>query len=167
MSAAPSCTDPFLVAAEKYCMSSQTLRRTAVDIQALLRRDISRVSQPSRSVLLVHDNEGILWGLQEALLSVAPVHSAATVHEARVILRRHAPAVIVTDYGLGNDSATDFLRERSPAFRAVLISAQLEIGDLKPLARGVGALLMETPSTPEEIQNLCNKVRTILNEVFA
>lgn len=165
MSAAPN-HDSFLAAAEHLYMSSLTLRRAAMNIQELLRRDIARVSQPTRSILLVHDTPGVRLGLQEDLSMVAPTYVAATVHEARVILRRHSPAVIVSDYGLGNDSATDFLKERSPAFRAVLISAQVEISELKVVARGVGAFLLSTPSTPEEIQILCNKVQSILNEVF-
>lgn len=158
--------DSVLAAAAVLYEASSSLRRTATDIRKLITRDTRSLPNITPTILLVHDDPAASLTLWDALREVGTVHLANTVNEAKVALRRHQCAVIVADYGLGNDTAATLLSERHPAHKAVLISARVPIEELRPVARGVGAHLMATPMDALELAALLDLVKTLLRESY-
>ena len=114
----------------------------------MVARDARECPAPRRCVLVLHDDD-------------AP---RSAIAHARVSLASDRPAVIVADYHLGRETCAALLRDRRPSVRAVIVTGRVDLEALRPIADGVRAKLVSTPTTPEEMTALVELVRGKLDD---
>lgn len=94
------------------------------------------------TIVLVEDDEPIrmrMAAILDAAVSLDLVAHAATLAEARVLVRHHRPAVLITDLRLPDGSGLDLIRETrrdQPATEIMVVSA---LGDERNVLDAVAA----------------------------
>ena len=141
-----------------------TRMRTTID--AMVARDARECPAPRRCVLVLHDDDAPRGAIAHAIATSlrVPVSECASLAHARVSLSADRPAVIVADYHLGRETCAALLRDRRPSVRAVIVTGRVDLEALRPIADGVRAKLMATPTTPEEMAALVALVRGKLDD---
>lgn len=140
--------------------------RVRATIDAMVARDARECPAPRRCVLVLHDDDAPRSAIAHAIATSlrVPVSECASLAHARVSLASDRPAVIVADYHLGRDTCAALLRDRRPSVRAVIVTGRVDLEALRPIADGVRAKLMATPTTPEEMAALVALVRGKLDD---
>lgn len=163
--------DAFLIACA--CLTGAASRldasrvRLRAEIDACLARDSASCPPPSRAVLVLHDTPATLLSLAHLIASSlgVPVLEASTIAEARVQMRER-PAVIVSDYHLGDGvTCATLLRDRPAWMRALIVTGRTDATSLDSIAQGVGAgvKVLSTPVTDEEQEALTSAVSEALS----
>lgn len=151
----------FLASATQALRASTRDLRTTID--ALVSRDSIECPPPKRAVLVLHDDASALWALSTTIRSECGVAvlEASTVAEARVQMRER-PALVVSDYHLGDGvTCAALLRDRPAWMRALIVTGRTGADALATIAAGVGAdvRVLSTPVTDEEQRALVDAVR--------
>lgn len=132
--------------------------------RGLTRRDLALAETVTREVLVLHTRPQVLFALVTALsLADITAHGAATLAEARVVLRQRRPAVVVAHYHLDADTtALAWLRSLPRLTRALVVSADNAVDSLTQLARSANAGFLPTPLEPHEMDAFVERVVTLL-----
>jgi len=140
----------------------------------LLARDLRDSTPPARVVLVLDDCHAARAAIVEALasrLSGVPILEADSANVAR--LRAHdRPAVVVADWLLHRDTSREYLAQRPPWMRAVLVSsATTDDASMRAIALSVGARYVPKPdpargeaSMAAEYDALASLVRDLLDD---
>lgn len=159
--------DALLASCAALCTAAHALDavtlRVRDDTARMLERDRSSCPPPVRAVLIIHDSPAVLAALEHAIAALGvPVLRAETVAEARVAMRSR-PAVVLADYHLGSETSAALLRDRPACSRATILSARVDTDSLATIARGVGARVLQTPTTLTSMDDLVAIVRADLD----
>lgn len=118
---------------------------------------VSVVSERSLDILLVDDHPLVRTGLRHLLEGqayVANVREADSVERALAILRREVADVVLLDLalpGIDGEHAARLFRERFPALRVVIVSAQVSAPSVRRLAAvGIDGFVSKN-SGPDDI----------------
>jgi PleD family two-component response regulator len=139
----------------------------------LLARDVRDSRPPARVVLVLDDSAAARASIVDALatrLSV-PILEADSAACARV-RAYDRPAVVVADWLLRRDTSREYLAQRPPWMRAVLVSsATTDDASMRAIALSVGARYVPKPdpargeaSMAAEYDALASLVRDLLDD---
>lgn len=116
-------------------------------VEALLARDVLASMPPARVVLVLDDSDAARAAIVEALAARlnVPILEADSPTCARLAARSR-PAVVVADWLLRRDTSREYLAERPPWMRAVLVSSAVEDdASMRAIAQSVGARYVPKP----------------------
>ena len=143
-------------------------------VTRLLNRDLRDSTPPARVVLVLDDSHAARAAIVDALasrLAGVPILEADSANVAR--LRVHdRPAVVVADWLLHRDTSREYLAERPPWMRAVLVSSATgDDASMRRIAQSVGATYVPKPdpaggdaSMDAEYDTLAGIVRDLLDD---
>jgi len=146
-------------------------------VSRLLARDVRDSRPPARVVLVLDDSAAARASIVDALasrLGNVPILEADSAACARV-RAYDRPAVVVADWLLRRDTSREYLAQRPPWMRAVLVSsATTDDAAMRAIALSVGARYMPKPdpsrgeaSMAAEYDALASIVRDLLNDATA
>ena len=94
------------------------------------------------------------------------VRTAATLAEARQLLRSCAPAIIMSDWSMPEISGLDFLREAAescPNSFRIILTGYGQVGDvIGEISAGLVELFITKPWTEEELGTALERARQVL-----
>lgn len=100
-------------------------------------------------VLIVDDNEDVIWVLEDILSPLYPVVTAGSVFEAMSILRRTPVSLVITDIRMPHADGSlliEHLREKDPNLPIIVITGYMNLlGNEGVIARKMANHILEKP----------------------
>lgn len=100
-------------------------------------------------ILIVDDNEDVIWVLEDILSPLYPVVTAGSVFEALSLLRRTPVSLVITDIRMPHADGSlliEHLRERDPHLPIIVITGYMNLlGNEGTIARKMANHILEKP----------------------
>lgn len=117
-----------------------------------------------KKILIIEDETGIRWSLGKALSGEFFVFSAGTIADARNLLRRETPDLILLDINLPDGNGVDFCRKLR-LDTAVPIIILTVLGDEDTLISGLDAGADDYLTKPFSTRELLSRIHAVFRRI--